>query len=281
MITTEFLSGLDRFNLIMRKRVTSKYAGSRPSVMTGKGATIKDFRLYALGDDFRQIDWRVYARTDNLYVKRYEEEKNLLVHILIDASSSMNFGKPSKFDYASMLGIGFAYIAMRSNEKFRYATFAESLNMFQSKRGMGHLARMVELLNTTKPEGSSDLAKSLAMYKKNMGTRSMIFIISDFLFDIENFKHALYYLGNNDVKLIQVLDPAERNLAVEGDLKLKDSETGTVMRTYVSQKLRSDYQRQLETHIANLKNISSLSNFSFHTVTTNTPVFDSFYRILK
>ncbi|MBA3064658.1 DUF58 domain-containing protein, partial [Candidatus Woesearchaeota archaeon] len=83
MITTEFLSQLDRFNLVVKKRVTSSYTGERRSVMHGRGITIKDHRIYAPGDDFRSIDWRIYARTDDLYIKRYEEDKSLTTHIIV------------------------------------------------------------------------------------------------------------------------------------------------------------------------------------------------------
>ncbi|MBI3033914.1 DUF58 domain-containing protein [Candidatus Woesearchaeota archaeon] len=281
MITTEFLTGLDRFNLVMKKRVTSKYAGARPSMMTGRGATIKDYRIYSAGDDFRLIDWKVYARTDNLYVKRYEEERNLVVHVIIDSSASMGYGKPSKFDYAAMLGVGFAYIAMRGNEKFRYAIFSNSLNVIQPKRGLSHLAGMVDLLNNTKPSGVSDFAMAMRNYRRALGKRSLIIIISDCLFDVDSIKDGLSQLGSNDIKLIQVLDPSERKLSIEGDVKLTDSETSMVMRTYISGKLRSDYQRKLESHIQDVEKISVGLRGGFHVVTTDTQVFDAFYRILQ
>jgi uncharacterized protein (DUF58 family) len=140
MITTDYLSLLDRFNLIVKKRVTSSYVGSRVSSATGRGSTIKDHRIYATGDDFRLIDWKIYARTDNLYIKRFEEERNLTVHVILDISNSMNFGaKLTKFEYAAMLGVGFAYLSLKENEKFQFATFGETLNVFSPRKGMGIL----------------------------------------------------------------------------------------------------------------------------------------------
>ena len=107
MIKTDFLHELDRFSLVVHKRVTSNYAGPRRSIAFGRGVVFKDHRIYAPGDDYRAIDWKVFARTDDLYIKTYEEERNLVVHIIVDFSSSMNFGKPvTKFDYASMIGVG-------------------------------------------------------------------------------------------------------------------------------------------------------------------------------
>src|SRR3972149_8491344 len=131
MISTDFFEQLDRFHLVIKKRVTSSYMGPRKSVATGRGLMFKEHRIYSPGDDIRLIDWKVFARTDDLYIKTFEEERNLTVHIIMDASASMGFGKPvSKFDYAAMLGVGFAYLAMRDNEKFQFSTFSEGLDVF-------------------------------------------------------------------------------------------------------------------------------------------------------
>ena len=120
-IDTGFLSQLDRFSLVVHKRVTSNYTGPKRSIAFGRGLVFKEHRIYAPGDDIRSIDWKVFARTDHLYVKTYEEERNLTVHTIVDCSASMNFGKTiTKFDYASMLGVGFAYLAMKENEKFQF-----------------------------------------------------------------------------------------------------------------------------------------------------------------
>jgi len=145
MIDTSFLDGLARFNLIVRKRVTSNYSGPRRSIAQGRGMVFKDHRIYAPGDDFRAIDWRVFARTDDLMVKNYEEEKNLIVHVLVDSSSSMNFG--NKFNYAAMLGVGYAYLAMKNNDKFQFSTFSDDVDLFQPKKGMSHLMAMIDYLN--------------------------------------------------------------------------------------------------------------------------------------
>ena len=128
MITTEFLNYLDKFRLIVNKKVTSNYTGKRSSLYTGSGATIKDYRIYSPGDDFRLIDWKVYARTDNLYIRRYEEERNLVMHAIVDSSASMNYGSPiTKFEYGAMLGVGFAYLALRENEKMQFATLSDDI----------------------------------------------------------------------------------------------------------------------------------------------------------
>ena len=282
MITTEFLSQLDRFNLVVRKRVTSSYTGSRRSVMHGRGITIKDHRIYTPGDDFRSIDWRIFARTDDLYIKRYEEDKSLTTHIIVDHSASMNFGKGIiKFDYAAMLGVGTAYLTMKENEKFQFSTFSEELETFRPKRGMGHLASMVDHLNNIKLTGFSRFKDAMSRYKKMIGSRSLIVIVSDFLFDIEEIEQGLIMLGKQNMKIIQVLDPVERELAFDGDFRLKDSETKNILRTYVNPRLRISYKQRLEDHISKIAKLCDELGLDFHIITTDKPIFDAFYDILK
>ncbi len=282
MIDTSFLSQLDRFNLIISKRVTSVYAGPRRSIAPGRGLVFRDFRPYSWGDDFRAIDWKVFARTDHLHVKTYEEERNLVVHVIVDYSASMNFGKPiTKFDYASMLGVGFAYLAVKENEKFMFSTFSEDLSVFQPRRGMSQLMAMIHHLNNLKTGGFSKVRDAMAQYKKLIGSRAMIVLISDFLIDINEIKEALYMLGNNEIKIVQVLDPVEKNLSIQGDFKLKDSETKSVIRTYISPRLRVQYQKMLDDHSAEIEKTCTKLGMDFHLITTDTPIFDAFYEILK
>lgn len=282
MIETSFLNQLDRFNLVIRKRVTSSYIGQRKSSAAGRGMMYKDFRIYAPGDDIRAIDWKVYARTDNLYVKTYEEEKNLMLHVIVDASASMNFGRQiSKFDYSSMLGVGFAYLSMKDNEKFQFSTFADSLTTFQPKRGMSQLMAMVDHLNGLKNKGCSKLRDAITQYKKVMGSKALVILISDFLIPMEEIKEALLAIGKHEVRVIQVLDPIERELSLQGDFLLKDSESGDKLRVYINPRLRSNYVAMLETHTARIQELCNNLGISFYSFTTDLPIFDAFYKVLE
>jgi len=248
----------------------------------GRGLIFKDYRMYVPGDDTRLIDWKIFARTDNLYVKNYEEERNLTAHIIIDSSASMGFGKPiSKFDYASMIGVGFAYLSMKENEKFQFSTFAEELEVSQPKRGMSQLANMVQHINQVQTKGHSKLQESIRQYKKLVGTRALLVLISDFLIDIGEIREALYALGDHEIKIVQVLDKVEKDLKLQGDLKLEDSETKERIRTYVSPRLRTVYQKMLDDHSAKVKDSCTKLGINFFQITTDTPIFDAFYRILK
>ena len=280
MITADFLAELDRFHLILNKRVTSKYFGSRASLHGGRGSMLKDHRIYSEGDDFRQIDWKIYARTENLYIKLFEEERNMTVHVIIDDSASMNYGKPKKFDYAAMLGVGFAYLSLKDHERFQFATFSDKLDVFQPRRGLQHVGVMISHLNQVKVKGKSNFLDAMAKYKKILGTKSMIVLISDFLLDPDEVKEALLRLGNHEIKVIQVLDPSEKELQISGDVKLQDAETDEILRTYISPRLVSQYELQLANHVTNLQKICTDLKADFYLVTTDNPIFDVFYRIL-
>jgi len=282
MIETSFLDQLNRFSLIVNKRVTSNYAGERRSIAEGQGIIFKDHRIYVPGDDIRRIDWKLFARTDRLYIKKFEEERNLAVHIILDHSASMAFGNPySKFDYSGMIGLGFAYLAMKDNEKFQFSTFSDDLQIFRPRRGRGNLLNMVDHLNSVKPKGMSKFYENLSSYMKLVKSRSLIVIISDFLIDLEEIKSALYLLGDHDIRIIQVLDAKERNLAIEGDLRLHDSETKGMLRTFISKRLRSHYENKLEDHISSIHSYCDALGIKFFAVTTDKPLFDVFYDMLK
>lgn len=281
MIDTSFLDGLARFNLIVRKRVTSNYAGPRKSVAQGRGVMFKDHRIYAPGDDFRSIDWRVYARTDDLMVKNYEEEKNLVVHIIVDKSSSMDFGKLSKFNYASMLGVGYAYLAMKNNDKFQFSTFSDDSDIFQPKKGMSQVMAMIDYLNNLKLKGKTDLLGMAQKYRKIIGSRAMVVLISDFLVPIDEIRESLYYFREHELNLIQILDPIEMNLEMEGDFKLKDSESGKLIRAYLSLSSRNAYLEQMGAHSASIENECNAIGANFSQISTDTDIFDAFYRVLK
>ena len=281
MITTDFLRQLDRFSLIVNKRITSNYVGERFSKATGKGLVFKDHLKYEPGEDFRSIDWRVFGRTDKLFVKRYEEERNLTVHVIMDYSGSMQFGSGiSKAHYGGMLGIGFAYLALKNNEKFVMSTFANDLEVFKPKKGRSQLMAMVEFLNKKRATGLSKLEGSLSGYKKLMNSRSYVVVISDFLYPIEEIKRSLTYFKNQSTIFIQVLDKLERNLELEGDYKLKDLETGDTLRTFMNPYARKQYGQMLTEHIQKVKHACDEAGIQFYSFDTGMNVFDAFYEIV-
>jgi len=283
VINVDFLHHLDRLSLIINKKITSNFMGDRTSTFIGKGSVFRDRTFYAPGEDFRSIDWKAYARTNKLYIKKYEEERNLTVHIIIDFSASMKFGgKLSKADYASMIGIGFSYMALKNNEKFVLSTFSDKLEQFRPRKGRKQLARIIKYLNEKKPAGTSQFEKSLSNYKKLVNSKSLVVIISDCLYSPAEIESVLSRFTAHEIKLVQVLDAVERDLSnMRGDFKLKDAETSTVITTFIGPFLKKSYHQKLEAHNNKIREICDRTGARFYSITTDTPIFDAFYTMLK
>ena len=210
MIDVGFLKEIDRFQLVIKKRVLSQYSGERQSAAIGEGLVFKDYREYIPGDDFRQIDWALYARTNKYFIKRFEEEKNMTMHILLDSSGSMDFGKLTKFEYGAMIGLGFSYLATKNSEKFEFSTFADKMTSIRPKKGKNALGDILEFLNQIKLKGKSNFYDSLASYKKRLTTKATVVIISDFLFDAHEFEKALL-LNPGDTSLKEQIEHLKRD----------------------------------------------------------------------
>ncbi len=282
MIKTDFFDELDRFNFLMRRRVSTVYAGSRRSVRYGKGIGIVGYREYMPGDDIKTIDWRLYGRTEKLYIRQYEEEKNLTAHILLDASSSMGFGSNglSKFDYASMLATGLAYIVTKENEKFGISTFSEDVKIMPTKRGTAYLMGMIDYLNNLKLSGKTNMERCIQEYSKLITSKSLVIVISDFLDKIDSINAGIYRLAGHDLILLQVLDKQEWDIKLEGDVKLHDIETEKNVKTYISPKFKEEYLGKLQEHVHAIASTCDKVGADFFTFRTDKPVFDAFFEIM-
>jgi len=278
-IDENFLDQLSRFNLVVHKRVTSNYSGTRKSISKGQGLLFEDHQQYTPGEDYRKIDWKVYARSDDLFIKRYEVEKNLTVRIVLDSSASMRFRK--KWDYASMMSLGFAYLSMRENERFQLSTFDKDLIDMRAKKGRGQLTMMMDHLNSMKLSSSGEFLKNIKKLKTNIGSRSLIIIISDFLYDPEEIEQGLSLLKKHEVEIIQVFDEQELSLDFRGNYKFKDPEEGGVLKTFVSPYLKNKYQDEISHHIAKVRDIVKGMGGKYHLASTEKPIFDVFYEVLR
>ncbi len=282
-IDISWLPQLNRLSLLVKKRITSPYAGSRPSIAKGRGLTITDYRPYVKGDDLRFLDWKLYARTEKDYIKLFEEDRSLTSHVILDRSTSMDFGDSvTKFEYGAMMGLAFVYLALRNNDKFVFSTFAEDLTFLRPKKGASQLASIVDSMKQVKVKGESRFVYSMRRYKELIHSRSVIIVLSDFLIDKEEIRKGLLFFGRkNEIKVIQVLDKEEVDLKIEGDVNLHDAETNAVLRTYISKKARQKYQGQLNQHTRDIHDICNKLGADFYQVTTDVNIFENFYRVIK
>jgi len=282
-IETDFFRQLDSFTFSVRKRVSTVYAGNRPSTRSGHGIDTIGFREYDQSDELKDIDWKAYARTEKLYVRQFEEEKTLTTHILLDSSKSMDYPGygTSKFEYAAMLAAGYAYMVTKYNDRFAISTFGEEVDVHKPRRGKKNLLRTIDHLSELELTGGTSIAESVAKYSREIKSRSLVILISDFLEDPEAVESAVYRLSDHDLILIQVLDPTEKELPLEGNSKLVDLETETEIRTYVSEKFKERYLEKLDDHSARIRKACLKAGAEFYTFTTDTPIFDAFYHTIR
>jgi uncharacterized protein (DUF58 family) len=231
----------------------------------------------------KDIDWKAYARTEKLYVRQFEEEKTLTTHILLDASKSMDYPEKgtSKFEYAAMLAAGYAYMVTRYNDRFAISTFTQEVDINKPSRGRKNLLRTIDRLTELEISGSTSIEEAVLKYSRAIQSRSLVILISDFLQEPQAIETAVSRLSEHDLILIQVLDPTEKVLPLQGNSKLVDLETGEDIRTYVSENFKKRYLGKLDDHTARIKKACMKVGAEFYTFTTDTPVFDAFHYTIR
>ncbi|MGQ4556222.1 DUF58 domain-containing protein [Halobellus sp. GM3] len=281
-IDPAFLDELARLEASLRHRTDSRRQGEQQSPNVGEGLTFSDYRRYTPGDDVRLVDWRVYARTDEYFIKQYEAERDLTVHVLLDASASMDFGDgdANKFEYGSRLALAFAYFAAAGHDSFRFATFgddAERLDRGGSTRG--ELLGLLDSLNGTDPGGRTDFVAALDAYARTIRSRSLVVVVSDFLEDPDEIGDGLAAFGRSDVLLVHVVAPAERDPDVVGDAVFEDPETGSTHRSYFAGSTAAAYRDRLAAHVDDVAARARTLRAEHVVVDTDTDFFDAFAEV--
>lgn len=276
---TEFFKELERFSLLVKKRVSTAYSGGRKSLRFGHGISPVGYREYRKGDDFKLIDWKAYARTEKLYIREHEEERSLVVHILLDASGSMDY--EGKFTYASRLAAGFAYLATLENEKYALSLFCKRLYAGEPKRGRLNLFQSIDELEKVQPHGGTNLKPIVDQFESLITTTSLVVLVSDFLGDTDEILSGIYRLSRHDLVVIQVLAPQEAELRFGGDVKFVDAETRQPLITRVTEGERKEYLRKLEEHNSRIRAACNQVGADYFIFRTDRPIFEAFTEMLS
>jgi len=276
---TDFFKELERFSLLVRKRVSTAYSGGRKSLRFGHGISPVGYREYRRGDDFKLVDWKVYGRTEKLYIREHEEERSLVVHILLDGSASMGF--EGKFGYASRLAAGFAYLAVLDNEKYAISLFCNKFYPGEPKRGRVNLIRSVEDLDGIAPRGRTSLRGVADQLEAGLKSTSLVVLISDLLAETEEVLSSIYRLSGHELVVIQVLAPAETEMTFGGDIRFVDLESGQPLITRITEGERQEYIKKLGEHNDRIREACSRVGADYFLIRTDRPVFESFTEMLS
>lgn len=276
LLDDEFLAKIDQLQLVSRKVIMGKIHGERLTRKRGQSVEFADYRRYVPGDDLRMIDWNIYGRLEQLFLKLFLEEEDLHVHILVDASASMRFGSPSKLFYAKKVAAALAYIALSNYDRVVLGTFnAGPPEMMPAMRGKRNILRVLDFLSRATAGGATGMESALRSFAVANRTKGIVILLSDFM-DKAGHEGALRYLlaGSHEVFVLQVLAPEEMDPELAGDLTLVDVEDEDETDITVSAPLLRKYKDTLSVFVSSIKEYCTRRGM-MHILAPTTLPFDS------
>ena len=250
MLPKEIVRKIRRIQITANRLVNESLAGEYHSVFKGRGMEFDEVREYQHGDDIRSIDWNVTSRTGHPFVKRYVEERELTVMLLVDASASGAFGsfEKTKAEIAAEISALLAFSAIKNNDRVGAILFTDRVEKFiPPRRGSTHVLRVIRELLFYRPERlGTHIQRALEHLNLVVHKRAVVFLISD-LWD-QGFEQPLKVANRrHDVVIIQIVDPREQELPDVGILEVRDAETGEVVRIDTSlSRVRAAYRKNWE-----------------------------------
>jgi len=255
LLDQDFMAKLDSLDVLSKKILRGKLQGQRRSKRRGQSIEFADHRPYVVGDDLRFVDWNIYARLDQLFLKLFMEEQDLTIHIAIDVSGSVNYGQPGKADFIKKMAAALGYVSLVNNNRLTLSTFnCGIVNQLKYMRGRNYLPDMTELLLDADCEGATDFENVCKQLAASQAGSGIMIILSDFLFK-EGYDAALRRIAGRgyDLYAIQVLSPQELEPDLTGDLKLVDVEDADVAEVTISNALIKYYKKNLSAYCNELK----------------------------
>jgi uncharacterized protein (DUF58 family) len=261
-----FLARLERLSIPNRRPVQGPTAGPRRSRRHGASVEFADYRTYTPGDDFRRVDWKAYARLDRIFLRLYQAEEIAVVTILLDHSTSMGFGIPSKALTAGRLAAIFSYVALHSYDTLALAGWGQKIDRYMSgQTGRAAIPRVwktiAEMIDTPVPATDFSSLRSYGNLRRGAG---LAIVLSDFMTDTD-WRGGLRSLRatGQEVAAIQILAPDEMDPQLRGDWKLIDAETGLETEVTLSPRLLKRYQEALEQHTASINDFCRREGIAF------------------
>ncbi len=275
---TELLSGrfmrqLDALDVFSRKVLHGKLQGERRSKRRGQSVEFADHRPYVVGDDLRFVDWNVYGRLDQLFIKLFLEELDLSLHVLVDVSASMGTGEPRKALIAKRLAAALCYIGLVNNNRVTLTTFADGVvGQVGNMRGRGYLSQMAELLLDGDDGEKSSLERTARQVVTSQAPGVMI-VLSDMLLK-DGYEDALRrIIGRKyDLYVIQILSPEELEPTFTGDLKLVDAEDGDEAEVTISASLLDFYKKSVNAYCKQLNDFCTSRGATYMLTNSAEPI---------
>jgi uncharacterized protein (DUF58 family) len=251
LFPSDFLTRLEYLSIISKRVFRGSLLAQRRTMQMGSGIEFSDHREYTSGDDFRYLDWNVYARHGDLLLKRFQEEQDLHVYLMLDCSRSMGYGDPPKFDLARHLTAALAYIALADLDRVAVIAFADGiLAEFPLTRGKARILSIMKFLEGLEVTGEDTNLTKAAQGLVHRGRRAGLAVVISDLFDEHGFQNGLDQLRFRrfDGHLLQVFDPREADPMLLGDVELVDVETNSMRKVTVTERNVRAYKKLFAEH---------------------------------
>ena len=282
-IDPDVLTRIDNLELVARTVVDGFISGLHRSHMLGMSVDFAEHRAYMPGDDVRRIDWRVYARTDRLYIKEFEADTNANLHLLLDISRSMDFGSGavSKLEYAKFLAASLAYLSVRQRDRIGLMTFDNDIVEIVPT-SIKHFNTVLHSLDRLKAGGVSDYKKPLEKIAQSLRRRSLVVLISDLYEEPEHLLAAINQLRHrgNDLIVFHLLDPLELTLNLHDVSSVEDLESGAQL-PIAAEQFRDSYQQLVKDHQAELQRKFGASQIDYIFTDISQPLDNTLFRYLS
>ena len=270
----EVLARVARFDLKAKFLVEGFFAGLHRSPFKGFSAEFSDHRKYTIGDDTKDLDWKVYARTNKFYIKRFDAETNMECHLVVDASASMGYGSTdlTKLQYAACLSAALAFLIVTQQDAVGLITFDDAIRAVlppRSKRK--HIIHLLKVLNQTAAGRSGRISEMLHKTARLIPRRGLVIVMSDLLDDPRDVLDAFAHLRHDghDVIAFHILDQAEAKFPFSGAHRFTDVETGERV-TADAGSIRAAYLESIEKFIENYRTELCKHRVDFFNVDTST-----------
>lgn len=274
-------------NLQLRARLVVEgfLSGLHRSPYHGFSVEFTEYRQYTLGDDLRFLDWRLLARSDRYYLKRFEDETNLRCYLLVDLSRSMGYGSLAydKGSYAKTAAATIAYFLSRQRDAVGLVTFDATIGEYLPARFRpGHFHRLLVALERSVGGASTDLASPLEQIARTAKKRGLVVLLSDLLAPVETLDTHLGYLRSqgHEVVLLRVLDPAEREFPFQQAAMFRDVETGREL--FVDPELvRQGYRERFDAHATGLRDVCHRLGVDLYDLSSDHPLEFALFDLLN
>ncbi len=280
----EFLRRLRTLFFKLRRRRQLKRRGLQQTQAAGFTREFKDHRPYTSRDDYRAIDWRLFARLERLFVRIFEEVQEFHVHVLIDTSASMADPHPEKRRVALRLAVALAYLALMNQHRVSLLTFGEDVRpLVPPRKGQGHIHTILQVAAAVPFAGRTDLEGCLRRFRPGRDRRGLVFVISDLLGDDptraeEALAQAVRWPAETHVA--HVLAPEEIAPRVDGEVRLVDTETGETRRMALTPRDLERYERAFRAHLERLATSCRQRQIGYLPWTTDQPFEAMFLELL-